>query len=103
VLELDAAGVSLFVYTDVERDGSMSGPDVDGLLRLLDSTSRPVVASGGISSIEDVRAVARLYVNGVRGACIGRALYENKFGIFEAQHQADEAAAGRDPGGPGPR
>jgi phosphoribosylformimino-5-aminoimidazole carboxamide ribotide isomerase len=103
VLELDAAGVSLFVYTDVERDGSMAGPDVDGLLRLVDATSRRVVASGGISSLEDVRAVARLHGHGVKGACVGRALYENKFGIFEAQHQADEAAAGRDAGGPDPR
>jgi phosphoribosylformimino-5-aminoimidazole carboxamide ribotide isomerase len=93
---LEAAGVALFIYTDVERDGSMAGPDVAGLLRLAAATARPVVASGGISSLEDVRVVARLYNDGVRGACIGRALYENKFGIFEAQHQADAAAAGRE-------
>lgn len=97
VLELDSAGVSLFVYTDVDRDGSMSGPNVDGLLKMTEATSRPVVASGGISSLDDVRTVARLYDRGVKGACVGRALYESKFGIFEAQHQADEAAAGRDP------
>ena len=103
VVELDAAGVALFVYTDIDRDGSMAGPDVDGLLRLAGVTARPVVASGGVSSIEEVRALARLYERGVHGVCIGRALYENKFGIFEAQHQADEAAAGRGPDEENPR
>jgi phosphoribosylformimino-5-aminoimidazole carboxamide ribotide isomerase len=97
VMELDAAGVSMFVYTDVDRDGSMAGPDVDGLLRLAGVTARPIVASGGISSLDDVRMVARLHDRGIRGACIGRALYENKFGIFEAQHQADEAASDWEP------
>jgi phosphoribosylformimino-5-aminoimidazole carboxamide ribotide isomerase len=93
---LETSGVSMFVYTDVARDGSMAGPDVEGILKLAAATARPVIASGGISSIDDVRAVARLYRDGVQGACVGRALYENKFGIFEAQHQADAAAAGRD-------
>jgi phosphoribosylformimino-5-aminoimidazole carboxamide ribotide isomerase len=96
-LQFEAAGVSMFILTDVDRDGSMSGPNVDGLLTLAESTSRPVIASGGVASIEDVRALARLSDRGIRGVCIGRALYENKFGIFEAQHQADSAASGREP------
>jgi phosphoribosylformimino-5-aminoimidazole carboxamide ribotide isomerase len=96
---LEAAGVSMFVYNDLGRDGQMSGPDLEGLARLAHATARPIFASGGVASIEDVRSVARLYERGVRGAIIGRALYENKFGIVEAQHRADEIAGGRDQNG----
>ncbi|MFN2388098.1 MAG: 1-(5-phosphoribosyl)-5-[(5-phosphoribosylamino)methylideneamino]imidazole-4-carboxamide isomerase [Actinomycetota bacterium] len=91
------AGVSAFVYTDVGRDGTMSGPDVDGLTRLAETTDLPVVASGGISSLDDVRTVAALRPIGIGGAIIGRALYEHKFGIGEAMLAADEAAAGKAP------
>jgi phosphoribosylformimino-5-aminoimidazole carboxamide ribonucleotide (ProFAR) isomerase len=96
VRTFEDAGVSMFVYTDVSRDGTMSGPDISGLQRLLESTSSRIVASGGISSLADLRTVARLHHAGVEGAIVGRALYENKFGIFEAQHVADAIAAGRD-------
>lgn len=95
VKEFEEAGVSAFVYTDVTRDGTMTGPDVEGLLRLTEATKLPVVASGGISSLEDLRTVARLRPDGVAGAVVGRALYESKFGVSEANYAADEAAAGR--------
>lgn len=95
VKEFEDAGVAGFVYTDVTRDGTMTGPDVEGLLRVTDATSLPVVASGGISSLEDLRTVARLRPDGVAGAVVGRALYEGKFGVGEANYAADEAAAGR--------
>ena len=95
VKEFENAGVAGFVYTDVTRDGTMTGPDVEGLLRLTEATSLPVVASGGISSLEDLRTVARLRPDGVAGAVVGRALYESKFGVGEANYAADEAAAGR--------
>ncbi|MEA2477974.1 MAG: phosphoribosylformimino-5-aminoimidazole carboxamide ribotide isomerase, partial [Actinomycetota bacterium] len=71
----DEAGVDRFVYTDVARDGTMSGPDVDGLLRLTSHTSTPVIGSGGVSSLQDLRAIARLHHQGVTGAIVGRALY----------------------------
>ena len=90
------AGVSAFVYTDVTRDGAMTGPDMEGLERLAETTDLPVIASGGIASLEDLRAVARLHERGVKGAIVGRALYELKFSIGEANLAADEAAAGRD-------
>jgi phosphoribosylanthranilate isomerase len=75
----------------------MSGPAIDGLTRLSELTERPVIASGGISSLEEVRAVARLAPDGVRGAIIGRAFYEHKFTVGEANLAADEAAAGKSP------
>lgn len=95
VRAFEDAGVSQFIYTDVTRDGTMTGPDVNGLMRITEATSLPVVASGGISSLEDVKTVARLRPEGVSGAVVGRALYEGKFGVGEANYAADEAAAGR--------
>jgi phosphoribosylformimino-5-aminoimidazole carboxamide ribotide isomerase len=89
------AGVAMFVYTNVGRDGTMAGPDLAGLQRLLEGTSLPVVASGGIASLDDLRSVAYMHDEGVSGAVVGRALYEHKFGVVEAQHAADMAATGR--------
>lgn len=96
VKTFEDAGCSSFVYTDVSRDGTMSGPNVEALLRLAASTNRPVIASGGIGTLDELRTVARLRPDGISGAIIGRALYEHKFGIAEANFVADEAAAGRD-------
>ena len=94
VRAFEDAGVALFVYTDVTRDGTMSGPGVEGLLRVTEATPLPVVASGGIGTLEELRAVARLRPRGVAGAVVGRALYEHKFSVGEAVRAADEAAAG---------
>jgi phosphoribosylformimino-5-aminoimidazole carboxamide ribotide isomerase len=96
VRTFEEAGASMLIYTDVGRDGTMSGPNVDGVSRVALETSLPVVASGGVSSLEDVRVVARLYPDGVRGAIVGRALYEHKFSVVEAQRIADQVAAGRE-------
>ena len=92
----EEAGASMFVYTDVTRDGTMAGPDIVGLERIASVTRRPVIASGGIASLDEIRTVARMRSEGVAGAIVGRALYEHKFGITEAQFAADEVAAGRD-------
>jgi phosphoribosylformimino-5-aminoimidazole carboxamide ribotide isomerase len=89
------AGVSSFIYTDVTRDGTMSGPNEEALRLLTEVTDLPVIASGGISSLDDIRTVARMSPQGVRGAIVGRAFYEHKFGIGEANLAADEAAAGK--------
>jgi phosphoribosylformimino-5-aminoimidazole carboxamide ribotide isomerase len=93
---LAGAGVAMIVYVDLDRDGTTSGPNLDELHFLSSLTDVPLIAAGGITSLDDVRAVARLHDVGVRGAVVGRALYEHKFGIVEAQLLADEAAAGRD-------
>jgi phosphoribosylformimino-5-aminoimidazole carboxamide ribotide isomerase len=93
VKRFEEAGVSRFIYTDVDRDGTMAGPNVEGLLRLTEATDLPLVASGGISSLDDVRTVARLRRQGVVGAIAGRALYEHKFGISEANFAADQISS----------
>lgn len=95
VRELEDAGISLFIYTDTGRDGTMWGPNLDGVRGLVEATDRPVVASGGIGSLEELRSVVRLHPDGVRGAIIGRAIYENKFNVSEANFAADEIVAGR--------
>ncbi|MDQ4142610.1 MAG: 1-(5-phosphoribosyl)-5-[(5-phosphoribosylamino)methylideneamino]imidazole-4-carboxamide isomerase [Actinomycetota bacterium] len=96
VEEFEAAGVAIFIYTDITRDGTMWGPNLDGIRGLVDATDRPVVASGGIGSLDELRSVARLYPDGVRGAIVGRALYENKFNVGQANLAADEVASGRE-------
>lgn len=93
VSSFETAGVSLFIYTDVSRDGMMTGPDIEGLRKVSSLTSAPVVASGGIASLDDLRAVARLQSEGINGAIVGRALYEGKFTVSEAIFAADDAAA----------
>jgi phosphoribosylformimino-5-aminoimidazole carboxamide ribotide isomerase len=80
------AGVAAFVITDISRDGKLTGPDTEGLERALTLTHVPVIASGGVSSLDDLRALAALEVNGRRleGAITGRAVYEKKFTVAEA-------------------
>jgi phosphoribosylformimino-5-aminoimidazole carboxamide ribonucleotide (ProFAR) isomerase len=70
------------VFTNVERDGRMAGPDIAGLSHVADAVGSPVVASGGIRSIEDLLAVADL--DGVTGAIVGRALEEEAFSVKDA-------------------
>ncbi len=83
VLErLDREGCARYVVTDVRRDGTLTGPNVDLLREVCSRTSRPVVASGGVSSLDDLRALAA--VDGVEGAIVGKALYAGAFTLPEA-------------------
>lgn len=85
VLErLDSQGCSRFVVTDVSRDGMLNGPNIDLLRDVAAATSAPVVASGGISSLDDIRALAGVADEGVDSAIVGKALYANKFTLEEA-------------------
>ena len=81
VRAFESLGAWGFVYTNIERDGTMAGPDLAGLKAVLEASALPVIASGGISSLEEVRSVAKL---GAAGAVVGRALYEGTFTIPEA-------------------
>src|SRR5205807_5037320 len=81
---LDADGCSRYVLTDVRRDGTLTGPNVDLLRDVCASTTRPVVASGGVSSLDDLRALAALVDIGVEGAIVGKALYAGAFTLPEA-------------------
>ncbi|MBV7412697.1 bifunctional 1-(5-phosphoribosyl)-5-((5-phosphoribosylamino)methylideneamino)imidazole-4-carboxamide isomerase/phosphoribosylanthranilate isomerase PriA [Dermabacteraceae bacterium TAE3-ERU27] len=85
VLErLDAAGCSRYVLTDVTKDGMLAGPNIDLLREVCAKTPAPVVASGGVSSLDDLRALRSLSADGVEGAIIGKALYTGQFTMAEA-------------------
>ena len=70
--------------TDVTKDGTSRGPNIDLLRQMCERTDKPVVASGGISSLEDLRALRELVPTGVEGAIVGKALYAGKFTLPEA-------------------
>jgi phosphoribosylanthranilate isomerase len=79
---LDADGCARYVVTDVGRDGTMTGPNLDLLRSVTAATSKPVVASGGVATLDDLRALAT--VPGVEGAIVGKALYAGAFTLEEA-------------------
>jgi 1-(5-phosphoribosyl)-5-[(5-phosphoribosylamino)methylideneamino] imidazole-4-carboxamide isomerase/N-(5'phosphoribosyl)anthranilate isomerase len=81
---LDADGCSRYVVTDVRRDGTLTGPNLDLLRDVCGATDRPVVASGGVSSLDDLRTLASLGPVGVEGAIVGKALYAGAFTLPEA-------------------
>jgi 1-(5-phosphoribosyl)-5-[(5-phosphoribosylamino)methylideneamino] imidazole-4-carboxamide isomerase/N-(5'phosphoribosyl)anthranilate isomerase len=81
---LDADGCARYVVTDVAKDGMLRGPNLNLLARVCAATSRPVIASGGVSSLDDLTAIAGLRDAGVEGAIIGTALYEGRFTLPEA-------------------
>lgn len=81
---LDADGCARYVVTDVHRDGTLTGPNLALLRDVCAHTSAPVVASGGVSSLDDLRAIASLTSLGVEGAIVGKALYAKAFTLPEA-------------------
>jgi phosphoribosyl isomerase A len=81
---LEAAGCARYVVTDIDKDGMLRGPNLDLLRRVCARTDRPVVASGGVSSLADLRAIADLVPLGVEGAIVGKALYAGAFTLPEA-------------------
>ncbi len=81
---LDAAGCARYVVTDILKDGTMRGPNLDLLRLVCAATSAPVIASGGISSLADLRAVADLAALGVEGVIAGKALYAGAFTVADA-------------------
>src|SRR2546423_5691723 len=85
-------GIEALVYTDIGRDGMMSGINIEATLRLAQAIKTPIIASGGLNSVDDVQAVcAKLAPEGVIGAIAGRALYEGKLELNKAQAAADKA------------
>ncbi|MEJ2345935.1 MAG: 1-(5-phosphoribosyl)-5-[(5-phosphoribosylamino)methylideneamino]imidazole-4-carboxamide isomerase [Gammaproteobacteria bacterium] len=83
-------GVEAIVYTDIGRDGMMSGVNVDATVALAQAVSVPVIASGGITNLDDVRSLCAVADEGIMGAITGRALYEGTLDFAEAQKLADE-------------
>jgi phosphoribosylanthranilate isomerase len=81
---LNAEGCARYVVTDINKDGTLKGPNLDLLRSVCAATDRPVVASGGVSSLDDLRAIATLVPEGVEGAIVGKALYAGAFTLEEA-------------------
>jgi 1-(5-phosphoribosyl)-5-[(5-phosphoribosylamino)methylideneamino] imidazole-4-carboxamide isomerase/N-(5'phosphoribosyl)anthranilate isomerase len=95
VLErLESAGCQGYVVTDVARDGTLTGPNLDLLAQVAGLTDRPVIASGGVSSLDDLRAIAGLVPAGVTGAIVGKALYAGVFTLEEALGAAGGISVG---------
>ncbi len=78
--------VDAYIVTHIERDGTLEGPDIDAYKELISSTTKDVIASGGVGSTNDLRNLSELSANGrtLRGVIVGRAFYEDKFSLSEA-------------------
>ncbi len=85
-------GVEALIYTDIGRDGMMNGVNIEATLRLAKAIKTPIIASGGLSGLEDVQAICeKLVPEGIIGTIAGRALYEGKLDLKKAQAAADKA------------
>lgn len=85
-------GVESIVYTDISRDGMMQGVNVEQTLAMAKASSIPVIASGGITNMDDIRALQAVAEQGILGAITGRAIYEGTLDVAEAQRYCDTAA-----------
>ncbi|MEM3003827.1 MAG: 1-(5-phosphoribosyl)-5-[(5-phosphoribosylamino)methylideneamino]imidazole-4-carboxamide isomerase [Candidatus Bathyarchaeia archaeon] len=86
--KLEAAGAGCIVFTSVNADGTLSGPALSDVKRLVRSVTVPVIASGGVRNLEDIAALAK---TGVQGVIVGTALYENRFSLRQALKVAEDA------------
>jgi phosphoribosyl isomerase A len=81
---LNGEGCSRYVVTDVTKDGTLNGPNLELLARVAEHTAAPIIASGGVSSLDDLLAIATLAGHGVEGAIVGKALYAERFTLPQA-------------------
>ena len=88
--KFEGYGVEAVIYTDIGRDGMLTGVNVEATVRLARELRIPVIASGGFASLEDVEKLCAIEEDGVTGAILGRALYEGKLDFRAAQARADE-------------
>ena len=86
-------GVEAVVFTDIGRDGMMNGVNVDSTVELAQAIHIPVIASGGITNIDDIRALCKVHEEGIMGAITGRAIYEGTLDLAAGQKLADELCA----------
>ena len=85
----EQVGVGGIIYTDISRDGMMSGVNVEATVALARALTVPVIASGGITNLEDIRALCAVAHEGIQGAITGRAIYEGTLDFIEGQRLAD--------------
>ncbi|WP_415356604.1 1-(5-phosphoribosyl)-5-[(5-phosphoribosylamino)methylideneamino]imidazole-4-carboxamide isomerase [Halioglobus sp. Uisw_031] len=89
----ESDGVAAIVYTDIARDGMMQGVNVEATVAMAQASSIPVIASGGITDIQDIRALMNVAHTGICGAITGRAIYEGTLDVADAQQLCDEGVA----------
>ena len=87
---LQARGVRRFVYSSIERDGMLTGPDLEGIGRVSQAVRGSFIYSGGVSSLDDLRALARLRQVNLAGVIVGKALYEGRFTVADGQTALQE-------------
>ncbi len=85
----EQAGVSAIIYTDIDRDGMMQGVNIEATLAMTQASSIPIIASGGVSHLDDIRMLAQHARSGIAGAITGRAIYEGTLDLAEAQATVD--------------
>ena len=85
-------GVESIIYTDIGRDGMLSGVNIEATIKLTEAVSVPVVASGGVTNLKDIEALCEVSNIGIRGVITGRAIYEGTLNFEEAQQLADKLA-----------
>lgn len=88
---LEADGCARYVVTDVTKDGTLRGPNLDLLKLVMDNTDKPVVASGGISTLQDIEDLVALVPMGLEGAILGKSLYAGRFTLEQALEIANDA------------
>ncbi|MES2720376.1 MAG: 1-(5-phosphoribosyl)-5-[(5-phosphoribosylamino)methylideneamino]imidazole-4-carboxamide isomerase [Pseudomonadota bacterium] len=87
--QFKADGISAIVYTDIARDGMMQGVNVEATAKLARDSGLPIIASGGVTNLDDIRGLLRVRGDGVIGTITGRAIYEGTLDLAEAQALAD--------------
>ncbi len=91
--KFEANGVSAIIYTDISRDGMMQGVNVDATAKLARAVNIPIIASGGITNLDDIRALGEVSHEGIVGAITGRAIYEGTLDFAEGEKLAESYAA----------
>jgi phosphoribosylformimino-5-aminoimidazole carboxamide ribotide isomerase len=84
------AGAETFIFTDIATDGTLAGPNVEATRQLAIETGKSVIASGGVSSLDDLKALKSLRADGVSGAIVGKAIYEGRFSVKSALEMGNE-------------
>ena len=93
-LRFEEEGVSSIIFTDIGRDGMMSSVNIDSTLELCKNVSIPIIASGGITNLDDIKALCEVADEGIEGAITGRAIYEGTLDFAAGQNLADELCGG---------
>jgi phosphoribosylformimino-5-aminoimidazole carboxamide ribotide isomerase len=89
-MHFEQDGVAAIIYTDISRDGMMQGVNVESTVRLAQAVHVPVIASGGVTTLDDIRRLCDVSDEGIDGVIVGRALYEGTIDLAEAQKLADQ-------------